>query len=441
MEKFRILIVDDSAFMRAIIRDLILQDPAFEVAGTAATGREALEAARLLAPDAMTLDLEMPEMNGLEALVAVMESRPLPVIMFSGISEEHTSLTIAALQQGAFDFIRKPSPASPPGEIETIGRLLREKLHTALQFRGRLIHPRLPAREAGGKKELPARKQAATDAASQAKPSSAPGPRGAARGRPDETRKPRIPPVADARRRQASASEPPLSKERAARPASDAPRPARTGTPSNPHASAVESVPKSLASREKWTQLVAIGTSTGGPRALSEVIGSLPADLPAPVLVVQHMPPRFTASLAKRLEAGSMIEVKEAEQGERVLAGRVYIAPGGSHMELEKDGSGYRIRLTQSPAVSGHRPSVDVLFRSIVPYADLERHCVLLTGMGSDGARGMLELRESGAASTITESEETCVVYGMPRSAVELGGSQTALPLFQIAGELARRCR
>ncbi|CDN42516.1 hypothetical protein BN871_BL_00010, partial [Paenibacillus sp. P22] len=169
MEKFRILIVDDSAFMRAIIRDLILKDPAFEVAGTAATGKEALEAARLLAPDAMTMDLEMPEMNGLEALVAVMESRPLPVIMFSGISEEHTSLTIAALQQGAFDFIRKPSPASPPGEIETIGRLLREKLHTALQFRGRLIHPRLPAREAAGKKELPARKQAG-EAAGQAKP-------------------------------------------------------------------------------------------------------------------------------------------------------------------------------------------------------------------------------------------------------------------------------
>ncbi|WP_127507823.1 protein-glutamate methylesterase/protein-glutamine glutaminase [Paenibacillus humicus] len=440
MEKFRILIVDDSAFMRAIIRDLILKDPAFEVAGTAATGKEALEAARLLAPDAMTMDLEMPEMNGLEALVAVMESRPLPVIMFSGISEEHTSLTIAALQQGAFDFIRKPSPASPPGEIETIGRLLREKLHTALQFRGRLIHPRLPAREAAGKKELPARKQAG-EAAGQAKPASAPGPRSAAREMPGETRKTRIPPVADAKRRSASPSEAPLSKERAARPASGASRPAKTGPASIPPVSAEESAHKSLASREKWTQIVAIGTSTGGPRALSEVIGSLPASLPAPVLVVQHMPPRFTASLAKRLEAGSMIEVTEAEQGERVLAGRVYIAPGGSHMELEKDGSGYRIRLTQSPAVSGHRPSVDVLFRSIVPYAELERHCVLLTGMGSDGAKGMLELRESGAASTITESEETCVVYGMPRSAVELGGSQTVLPLFQIAGELARRCR
>ncbi|MDG0793563.1 CheB methylesterase domain-containing protein [Cohnella ginsengisoli] len=198
-------------------------------------------------------------------------------------------------------------------------------------------------------------------------------------------------------------------------------------------------LPPSSRQTDAFTDIVAIGTSTGGPRALHEVLSAIPASFPAPILIVQHMPPKFTHSLAQRLDSCSAIEVREAADGDRVLPGQAYLAPGGKHLKLIKEaGGGYRIGLTEEDPVSGHRPSVDVMFGSLVGRRELRRHAVLMTGMGSDGAKAMKALREDGAATLIAEAEETCVVYGMPRSAMECGAAQTAVPLHRIAPELVK---
>ncbi len=185
-----------------------------------------------------------------------------------------------------------------------------------------------------------------------------------------------------------------------------------------------------------FTDIVAVGTSTGGPRALHQLIGDLPSGFPAPVLVVQHMPPRFTRSLAQRLDSFSNLKVMEAEQGQQVHAGHVYIAPGGLHMELTERAGQYYIHLSETPPRSGHRPSVDVLFESLLPYPKLRRHAVIMTGMGSDGAKGMKSLVEQGIPTAVAEAEETCVVFGMPRSAIEAGAATTVLPLHSIGNFL-----
>jgi two-component system chemotaxis response regulator CheB len=191
--------------------------------------------------------------------------------------------------------------------------------------------------------------------------------------------------------------------------------------------------------RTTFEHLVAIGTSTGGPRALHEVLTGIPADFPAPILIVQHMPPKFTNSLAQRLDSFAQIRVCEAEDGEIVRSGTAYIAPGGRHLTLVKAPSAeYRIVLTDEEPRSGHRPSVDRLFESLIGYRELKRHAVLMTGMGSDGAKGMRALLDDGAETTIAEAEETCIVYGMPRTAVELGAAKLVVPLKQIAGALVR---
>ena len=184
-----------------------------------------------------------------------------------------------------------------------------------------------------------------------------------------------------------------------------------------------------------------IGTSTGGPRALQTVLSALSADFPAPILIVQHMPPVFTKSLADRLNALCAIRVREAEHGEALEPGTAYIAPGGRHMEAERAvGGRYRIRLTDDPPVNGHRPSVDVLFDSLVPLTELKRVAVIMTGMGADGARGLKRLLDSGA-QTVAESEETCVVYGMPRAAVNLQAARHVARLHDIPGKLAELIR
>jgi len=187
-----------------------------------------------------------------------------------------------------------------------------------------------------------------------------------------------------------------------------------------------------------FQHLIAIGTSTGGPRALYSVLAALPADLPAPILIVQHMPPKFTKSLAERLDAGSAITVVEASDGMKVEKGTAYLAPGGYHMMMVLDETGtYRTKLSTEDPVSGHRPSVNVLFHSLVPFTGFKKYVVLMTGMGSDGAKGMQELALSGAAATIAEAEETCVVYGMPRAAVQLECVTHILPLHEIPGTLS----
>ncbi|MBO7746636.1 chemotaxis response regulator protein-glutamate methylesterase [Paenibacillus sp. MWE-103] len=416
----RVLVVDDSAFMRQIICDLIGSDPRFAIAGTANDGRDAIEAVRRLKPDIVTMDLEMPVMNGLEAVERIMRVHPVPIVMMSSVSDDGTRETIKALQNGAFDFIRKPSgPLSP--DIRRVGEQLLEKLRIAAITRR---HSKWYAADRPGDGARSAPKQ----------PGFSP-PRPQAASKPDEGI-----PAAIGRKPAHAAKTEPAGDEHAARhtvtePAAEAVKthPAAGETP--------EQARRKPQPTEAFRHLVAIGTSTGGPRALHEVISALPEDFPAPVLVVQHMPPKFTRSLAQRLDAFSALHVREAAQGERICAGVVYIAPGGHHLTLAKDGGGYRVLLTDDAPRGGHRPSVDALFESCARFPELKRHAVLMTGMGTDGAKGMQHLNESGAETAIAESEESCVVYGMPRAAVEAGAAKDVLPLKDIAPTLVRAVR
>lgn len=348
MKRYKVLVVDDSAFMRKLITEMINEDPEFEVADTAKNGLEAVEKAEFLRPDVITMDVEMPIKNGIEALKEIMTKCPAPVIMLSSLTGEGSDHTIEALEHGAIDFLQKPS-GSISVDLYKVKEVLLEKLRIAL------------------KANLARRKET--------------------RSRPLIR----------------------VSKLQTAN---------RTGHNSG------------------FRHLVAIGTSTGGPRALQTVLSALPPDFPAPILVVQHMPPKFTKSLAQRLDMISNIRVVEAENGMTVESGTAYIAPGDWHMHLHRAGSSYTIRLSRGEPRYGHRPSVDVMFESLIGMNELNRHLVLMTGMGGDGARAMKQLRDAGAKTTIAESEETCVVYGMPKVAVELGAAIHVLPLYQIPRKL-----
>lgn len=428
MATYRVLVVDDSAFMRTIISDLILRDEQFVIAATACNGAEAVAAAAEHKPDVITMDLEMPVMNGIEALQLIMKQTPTPVIMLSGISEDNARDTIKALQFGALDFIRKPS-TSGSGDIHQVGEQLLEKLRIAVFARrsktGSTLERAKPLQEI----------QAI------AKPES----RVEERQKPAGTKPPLAAPIHKTKKfdplpeeKPKSISPTPVEKPvKPEKPPSAVTASVLSKQPAVPASGAQQPLARKPQGGGVFKHIVAIGTSTGGPRALHEVISSLPGSFPAPVLVVQHMPPKFTKSLAQRLDTFSALTVVEAEQGMRVSVGVVHVAPGGKHMELGKDAAGYFIRLTDQPQRNGHRPSVDVMFESLLPFSELERHAVIMTGMGSDGAKGLKALAECGAASTIAESEETCIVYGMPRAAVECGAAQHVLPLHSIANRLA----
>ncbi|EXX91306.1 chemotaxis protein CheY [Paenibacillus darwinianus] len=394
MKPYRILVVDDSAFMRKLFSDIINGDPSFTVVGTAATGAQAVELLTSVEPDAVTMDMEMPDMNGLEALKVIMEQKPTPVIMLSGVSEDNMRATVAALQYGAFDFIRKPTGLT--ADIHQVAEQLLVRLRSAVSAKHRSVLLPLPDQPASKPPDNRLLKDAASAQAIRAAPGAA-------------ARVGRKPAVA----------------------------PAAPGAPVAAGVPAASAAPQPANRSTAFRHVVAVGTSTGGPRALHQLISSLPGDLPAPVLIVQHMPPKFTHSLAQRLDSFSALSVKEAEHGEQVAAGTVYIAPGGYHMTLVRTGGQYRIDLSLGEPRGGHRPSVDQLFESLVPFVELARHAVIMTGMGSDGAKGMKALAESGAVTTIAESEETCIVFGMPRSAIELGAAKTVLPLPGIAPQLA----
>ncbi|UQZ32098.1 chemotaxis response regulator protein-glutamate methylesterase [Paenibacillus sp. PK3_47] len=459
MGPYKVLVVDDSAFMRKIISDLIENDPEFQVTATAANGREAVEKVKQLSPDLVTMDVEMPEMNGLEALKVIMGQRPLPVIMLSGINEEGMKETIMALESGAFDFIRKPSISSSQ-DIIAVGESLREQMKEAMlarqqrEARANAYTPpemppaplpapaadtRLP-KAANTNKEPDLRINKAADKLTQLSKDIAH--KGAAAKTTAKqsvdlkssksSNKPASGLLKPASQRLKSRS---LNEARPADPDNKPVTGALAGSFIEPPAPATN---RSTAAKG-LRKLVALGCSTGGPRALKAFLENIPADFPAPIVIVQHMPPNFTKSLAQRLNTFSALEVAEAEHGMILRQGAAYIAPGGHHVKVVQAAGGqYAIELSNEEARNGHRPSVDTLFESLLPLTELERHAVIMTGMGSDGARMMKALYDSGVTSTFAESEETCVVYGMPRSAVELKCVRHILPLTEIAPRLVQ---
>ncbi len=334
-KKKKVLIVDDSALMRKMLSSMLSSDPELEVVGAAMDPYQAREMIKALRPHVITLDVEMPRMDGLSFLEKIMRLRPMPVVMVSSLTQKNADVTLQALSMGAVDFIAKP-----------IRDELVEKVKMA-------ANARVVARNGA--------------AALQVK-SIRPGP--------------------------------------------------------------------GYHSTEKT---VAIGASTGGVEALREVISALPRDCPA-TLISQHMPGGFTHSFAERLDSVAAVSVLEARDGIRVLPGHVYIAEGERHLELVRSGGNYHCRVHDGPLVSGHRPSVDVLFRSMAAAAGPNAIGVILTGMGRDGAEGLKEMRDAGAV-TIGQDEATSLVYGMPRAAKSMNAVSKELPLNQIAGEIIESCR
>ena len=358
----RALVVDDSVLFRRVVSDALAGLPGLEVVGTASNGKLALDRLRSLTPDVMTLDIEMPEMNGLEVLEAMKASgSSTGVIVLSSQTLKGGAMTIRALELGAFDFLTKPQGSSPEDSLLQ----LRGQLQPILQA----FERRREIRELLGltSQPAPAATLAATPAATPA----------AALGGPTKA--------------------------------------IRTASP-----------------------LVLIGVSTGGPAALAQVLPALPADLPAPVFIVQHMPRLFTEALARSLQAKCALRVKEAADGEIAQRGVAYIAPGGRQMKLASGAAGQiLIQVTDDPPENNCRPAVDYLFRSVALHFPGRAIATILTGMGADGAQG-LRLLKRGGCTTIAQDEATCVVYGMPREAVKTGTVDFVLPLPKIAAAILR---
>lgn len=361
MEKIRVLIVDDSAFMRKVIDDLLSADPEIEVVDRAKNGLECIKKVKELKPDVVTLDIEMPVMNGLEALEQLMKNHPLPVVMLSSLTREGAEATIRALELGAFDFVAKPSgPISL--DIHKVADKILERVKAAASAKTRISRIRL-----------------------------------------------------------AAASLPPQPKA--------TPSMLEAKAPSKP----------SMMKGAYSSKLVAIGTSTGGPKALQTVLSGLPASFDASIVIVQHMPPGFTKSLAQRLDTLCAIRVVEAEDGQVLESGTAYIAPGGYHMEIAPyTGNRLQVRLNKDEPRNGHRPSVDTLFESIGDLAQVEKWVVIMTGMGNDGTKGLKQIKEKGQAVSVIEDESSCVVFGMPRAAIQAGLADKVVPLDKIAETLVR---
>lgn len=373
----RILVVDDSPFMRKSLQKMLEEAPDLRVIATARDGIDALEKIQEHKPDIVTLDIEMPRMDGLTCLKKIMADHPMPVLMVSSLTQEGAQATLDALSLGALDFIPKESGFASLSILQ-IQQDLQEKV------RRLATSPRF---------HRPASAQSAAPA-----PTLTPSPTPAPAQAPVPATRPAAP------RATSSPTAAPLG----------------LGVASSPQA-----------------ELLIIGSSTGGPKALQDILPALPASLPVPCLIVQHMPSTFTKPFAERLDGLCQVHVKEAEQGEHLKAGTVYIAPGGIHMTYGARGPKGCLELSPEPVSSLHRPSVDVLFLSV---AELYRGQVLagiLTGMGADGAKGMEQLKRKGA-HTLAESEESCVVYGMPRAAVERGCVDAVAPVSEIPGILRR---
>jgi two-component system chemotaxis response regulator CheB len=349
----RVLICDDSAVMRAMLSDIVGRQPDMEVVGTAADAAAAREMIRSHDPDVLTLDVEMPCMDGLDFLARLMRLRPMPVVMISSSTGHDSEAARRARELGAAQVLAKPR-AQTAEALEAYATQVGERIRAA-------FHARAPAPQA--------------------------------------------------------AARPPASAQRGG--------------------ALAPSSARAPAARGQAARIVVIGASTGGTEAIKEVLQALPATMP-PILLVQHMPEIFTTSFARRLDGLCKLRVKEAEHGERIAAGTAYLAPGHSHLTLGRAAGGYQCELSQGEPVNRHRPSVDVLFRSAAGQVAAGSVGVLLTGMGKDGAQGLLELRQAGAW-TIAQDRDSCVVYGMPREAAALGAACEVLPLHAIAARIVQQ--
>jgi len=337
--KIKVLIVDDSALIRSLMTEIISSQKDMEVVGVAPDPIVARDMIKQTNPDVLTLDVEMPRMDGLDFLEKLMRLRPMPVVMVSSLTEKGSEITLRALELGAIDFVTKPRLGIHSGMLEYTD-LIADKIRTASHAR---IKPR------------------------------------------------RI-------------------------------------DPSKPQEqSTLPMIRNPLASSEK---LIIVGASTGGTEAIKEFLVQMPTDCPG-ILITQHMPEGFTRSFAKRLDSVCKISVKEAVDGERVLPGNAYIAPGHSHLRLARSGANYITQLDQGPPVNRHRPSVDVLFHSAAEHAGKNAVGIILTGMGKDGAAGMLEMKKSGAYN-FAQDEATCVVFGMPKEAIAAGATHEVGPLQEL---------
>lgn len=344
MNKTRVLVVDDSVLMRAVLSEVINATADLCVIGTACNGMEALELVESMNPDVMTLDVNMPRMDGLDFLQVLMSSRPMPVVMVSGLTDKDSEVTLKALELGAIDFVTKPR-VDPVGSIQEYANEICEKIRAARISR-KILGARLNHISSGKKGDF--------------------------------------------------------------------------FTP--------------LSSRVLQEKLVLIGASTGGTEAIRDVLTCFPEKMPG-ILVVQHMPEMFTGSFARRLDSLCRLTVKEAESGERIRPGTVYVAPGHSHLKVLRVIGGFQCELSRSEPVNRHRPSVEVLFDSAATQVGPNGIGVMLTGMGKDGAQAMLSMRKAGCYN-ICQDQDSCVVWGMPREATINGAAHEVVALNEIPGRV-----
>ncbi|MEC5218188.1 two-component system chemotaxis response regulator CheB [Actimicrobium sp. GrIS 1.19] len=343
--KIKVLIVDDSALIRSVMKEIIMSQPDMEVVGVAPDPIVARDLIKQTNPDVLTLDVEMPKMDGLDFLEKLMRLRPMPVLMVSSLTERGSEITMRALELGAVDFVTKPKLSIQSGMREYT-EMIADKIRAAAKAR---IRTRVLA----------------------------------APGSPEHVSQP------------------------------------------------LPKIGNTFTSSEK---LIIIGASTGGTEAIKEFLLQMPSDCPG-ILITQHMPEGFTRSFAKRLDGLCKISVNEAVGGERILPGHAYIAPGHSHLLLARSGANYMTQLDQGELINRHRPSVDVLFRSAALCAGKNAVGVILTGMGKDGALGMLEMKQAGAHN-FAQDEASCVVFGMPREAIAVGATDEVAPLLELPGKV-----
>ncbi|MEY4764699.1 MAG: hypothetical protein RI907_1372 [Pseudomonadota bacterium] len=360
MSKIKVVVVDDSALVRSMLTEIINRQSDMTCIGAAADPLVAREMIRNLNPDVITLDVEMPRMDGIDFLSKLMRLRPMPVVMVSTLTERGADVTLKALELGAVDFVAKPKIGVADG-LRQLADDITDKVRVAARAR---IH-RMPG----------------------------------------------------------------------ATPAPAAGAPAAPGAP-KPAAASTASASLGRLSTEK---IIFIGASTGGTEATKEVLTALPPDAPG-VVITQHMPPGFTRNYAARLDGLCKIRVQEARDGERILPGHAYIAPGGMHLSVEKSGANYIARVQDGDPVNRHKPSVEVLFQSAARVVGPNAIGIMLTGMGADGAKAMRQMRDAGAYC-VAQDEASCVVFGMPREAIAAGAINEVLPLTKIAGHLIEHLR